>query len=124
MKYVIHRKSKRVYCINDGVVIDEIDGEEFDYNDSDVKHNQKQYSEISQQTYAEFVTDLHDERNMREIHHNMTLLKKCVINISEFWSLLSIEHSDELSNEYPFKKSFDEICDEIVSWCNHHNSNK
>lgn len=124
MKYVIHRKSKFVYCINDGVVINEIDGEEYDYNDSDVKNNQREYSEISQRTYADFVTDLHDERNMREIQYNMNELKKSVINISEFWSMLSLDNSDKLSEEYPFKKSFDEICDEIVSWVNHHNPKK
>lgn len=124
MKYVIHRKSKFVYCINDGVVINEIDGEEYDYNDSDVKNNQREYSEISQRTYADFVTDLHDERNMREIQYNMNELKKSVINISEFWSMLSLDNSDKLSEEYPFKKSFDEICDEIVSWVNYHNPKK
>lgn len=124
MKYVIHRKSKMVYCVNNGVVIDEIDCQEFDYDDSDMKINPNQYSEISQKTYAEFVSDLHDERNMREIQYNMNDLKKSVINISEMWSMLSLDNSDILSEEYPFDESFDEVCDKIVSWVNYHNPKK
>jgi uncharacterized UPF0160 family protein len=124
MKYVIHRKSKMVYCVNNGVVIDEIDCQEFDYDDSDMKINPNQYSEISQKTYAEFVSDLHDERNMREIQYNMNELKKSVINISEMWSMLSLDNSDKLSEEYPFDESFDEVCDKIVSWVNYHNPKK
>jgi hypothetical protein len=124
MKYVIHRKSKMVYCVNNGVVIDEIDCQEFDYDDSDMKINPNQYSEISQKTYAEFVSDLHDERNMRIIHDEMAKLKSSVINIAEIWDMLSIDNAQDLADEFPFDESFDEMCDKIVAWVNYHNPKK
>lgn len=122
MKYFIHRESNRVYALTNGTVVDEYDCEEFDYNESDLKHNATQYSEISKQTYVDYINDFHTNRNLSELKINMQKMKYAVCEISEIWEQLPFGQSNELSEEYPFEHSFDEMMNKIIDWVQHHDN--
>ena len=120
MKYYIHRKSNNVYALTEnGTVVNETyDCDEYDYNESDLKQNSKEYSEIPQSLYVDYVNDFHRSRNIDILKQNLKQFKTSAIEISEIYEFLDDDITDKLCEKYPFAESFDELTDKISDWVN------
>jgi hypothetical protein len=115
-KFIIDRYSKRVFIIKEGMLIDELNDDSWDYVESEANENKRKFSEISESTYMDFLTDAKNEMALKDIKHEIVKFAGIAKYINELWENLPPECNDILATEYPFDRGFDEISDAIQFW--------
>lgn len=86
--------------------------------------NNGKWKFCSFKTPEEINKDRIKEKNVRLMKEKMINLKNAFVELNEVWDIVDSDEKHKLSKKYPFYKSFDDLCFEVVDWVEFHNKKK
>lgn len=115
--FVIERSSSAVFKIQDGGLYDEINNEEYDYEESTAFDNDG-FSEIPHELYVQYIRDHLKMEANKKFQAALNAFADVAITLNEAWSAvdaLNIVHTPTHA-KYPFHKDFSELTLDILTW--------